>query len=170
MKKFKSMKLAIGLLIILLIAVLFSIQSFAATIKGIDVSEENGNIDWKNVKSSDVEFAIIQCGYGDDVNYQDDETFRKNVEGCIQNGIPYGIYFYSYAEQEKGDDSIEDEIKHAKRLLKGYDPFCVYLQMDEDTTEQLGSQKLTKFAMKFCDSIRNEGFKVGVYEDTKWFN
>ena len=33
-----------------------------ATMKGIDVSKWNGNINWKKVAASDVDYAIIRCG------------------------------------------------------------------------------------------------------------
>ena len=32
--------------------------------KGIDVSKWNGNIDWKKVKNSGIDFAILREGYG----------------------------------------------------------------------------------------------------------
>ena len=34
-------------------------------IKGIDVSTHQGTIDWKQVKQSGIQFAIIRTGYGD---------------------------------------------------------------------------------------------------------
>lgn len=37
-----------------------------ATLKGIDVSEHNGKIDWAKVKADGIDFAIIRCGYGQD--------------------------------------------------------------------------------------------------------
>ena len=33
--------------------------------KGIDVSHHNGKIDWKKIKKSGVDFAMIRIGYGD---------------------------------------------------------------------------------------------------------
>ena len=56
--------------------------------KGIDVSQWNGDIDWAKVAASDVDYAIIRCGFGDNLEYQDDAYFQKNVEGCINNKIP----------------------------------------------------------------------------------
>lgn len=42
--------------------------------KVIDVSEHNQDIDWEKVKNSDVDFAILRVGYGNDVSYQDDKN------------------------------------------------------------------------------------------------
>ena len=38
------------------------------TIKGIDVSEHQGNIDWAKVKGN-VSFVILRAGYGDAITY-----------------------------------------------------------------------------------------------------
>ena len=44
-----------------------------------------------------IDGAIIRCGYGSDYAHQDDKRFIQNVEACIQHGIPFGVYLYSYA-------------------------------------------------------------------------
>ena len=51
------------------------------TIKGIDVSEHQGNIDWAKVKGN-VSFVILRAGYGDAITYpnQIDRTFEKNYK------------------------------------------------------------------------------------------
>ena len=64
--------------------------------KGIDVSSYQGNINWNLVKNN-IDFAIIRCGYGDNVESQDDKQFMNNVSGCINNNIPFALYLYSYA-------------------------------------------------------------------------
>lgn len=66
-----------------------------AICKGIDVSYHNGTIDWKKVKQSEVEYAIIRCGYGIDDKKQDDKKWEENVKGCVDNNIPYGVYLRS---------------------------------------------------------------------------
>ena len=52
----------------------------------IDVSIHNGAIDWKKVKESGVEGAIIRCGYGRDMVKHDDANFKRNIEGAIAQG------------------------------------------------------------------------------------
>ena len=64
----------------------------------IDVSWRQGEIDWKKMKEARVEGVIIHCGYGLNFISQDDKYFIKNVEGCIQNNIPFGVYIYSYVD------------------------------------------------------------------------
>lgn len=50
--------------------------------KGVDVSYHNGTINWKKVAASDVDYAIIRCGYGDNIKSQDDKKWAENVAGC----------------------------------------------------------------------------------------
>lgn len=60
---------------------------------GVDVSEWQGFIDWKRV-AADADFAIIRAGYGQ--NNIDKQAIR-NVKGAIENHLPYGLYWFSYA-------------------------------------------------------------------------
>ena len=55
-------------------------------IKGIDVSEHNGVIDWEKVRASGIEFAMIQAGYGHTV----DKQFKRNASECNRLGISAG--------------------------------------------------------------------------------
>ncbi len=136
--------------------------------KGIDVSSHQGNIDWSRVS---VDFAIIRLGYGDDIERQDDIQFLNNVNGCIRKGIPFAVYLYSYAKNRHENESIESEISHAKRMLGkiSQKPFCVYIDMEDDSTTYLGKTTLTDFALYFCEELTNAGYKAGVYANENWF-
>lgn len=139
-------------------------------LKGIDVSSHQGNIDWGKVKTQ-IDFAIIRLGYGDNVERQDDSYFIKNVNGCINNNIPFGVYIYSYALNLDGSESIQSEIEHTKRMLSKISkkPFCVYIDMEDDSTIKLGKTMLTNFALEFCKQIKNAGYRAGVYANENWF-
>lgn len=136
--------------------------------KGIDISSHQGNIDWNKVN---VDFAIIRLGYGDNVERQDDTQFINNVNGCISKGIPFGVYLYSYAKNLTGEESIQSELDHCKRMLKkiSQKPFCVYIDMEDDSTTYLGKNQLTNFALEFCKNIKAAGYNAGVYANENWF-
>ena len=139
-------------------------------LKGIDVSSHNGDINWKLVKPQ-IDFAIIRLGYGDNIQGQDDRCFINNVNGCISNGIPFGVYIYSYAKNLAGNESIQSEIEHTKRQLSKISkkPFCVYIDMEDDSTIYLQKLMLTNFALEFCKQITKAGYKAGVYANENWF-
>ena len=68
-----------------------------ATLVGIDVSHHQGKIDWAAVAADGIKFAILRCGYGENLPEQDDRYFEYNAAECQRLGIPYGVYLYSYA-------------------------------------------------------------------------
>lgn len=70
---------------------------FVQQAKGvIDVSEWQGDIDWAKAKADGVEGAIIRLGYGEGNNA--DKKAQRNISECKRLGIPFGIYWYSYAD------------------------------------------------------------------------
>ena len=140
-----------------------------ATMKGIDVSQWNGNINWAKVAKSDVDYAIIRVGYGDNYTYQDDTYFKKNVKGCIDNKIPFGVYIYSYAVNTT---MAKSEANHVLRLIKGLKlDFPVYFDM-EDNSQLNGTNNATRgaIAKTFCNAITAKGYKVGIYANLNWWN
>ena len=69
---------------------------FAQNAKGVvDVSEHNGTIDWAKAKANGVQGVIIRLGFGwgNRLDYQ----AQRNISECKRLGIPFGIYWYSYA-------------------------------------------------------------------------
>ena len=66
--------------------------------RGIDVSENNGVVDWGAVKAAGFDFAIIRIGYG---RGNLDSEFYNNVNGAINAGLSIGVYHYSYAMNEE---------------------------------------------------------------------
>ena len=140
-----------------------------ATMKGIDVSQWNGNINWAKVAKSDVDYAIIRVGYGDNYTYQDDTYFKKNVQGCIDNKIPFGVYIYSYAVNTT---MAKSEANHVLRLINGLKlDFPVYFDM-EDNSQLNGTNNATRgaIAKTFCNAITAKGYKVGIYANLNWWN
>ena len=53
------------------------------------------DVDWAKAKADGVEGAIIRLGYGWG-NYADAKA-QRNINECKRLGIPFGIYWYSYA-------------------------------------------------------------------------
>lgn len=63
--------------------------------KGVDVSRHQGVIDWdKFLEDEHSDFAIIRAGFG---NNNIDAQAVRNVAECERLGIPYGLYWFSYA-------------------------------------------------------------------------
>ena len=58
-------------------------------LKGIDVSENNGIVNWDTVKKAGMEFAVIRLGYG---RGHLDSEFYNNVNGAVAAGLKIGVF------------------------------------------------------------------------------
>lgn len=137
-------------------------------LKGIDVSEHQGVINWDSVKGQ-IDFAILRVGFGDNIISQDDGQWVRNANECTRLGIPFGVYIYSYATTL---DQAKSEAEHVLRLIRGYKlDYPVYLDLeDEATTGTLDNNTIAAISKTFCDIIESAGYYVGIYANTYWFN
>ena len=128
--------------------------------KGIDVSEWQGSIDWKAVKASGVEFAILRAGYGR-IASQKDKTFDANYNGYKAAGIPCGVYWYSYATSE---EEARQEAAACLEILKGKQfEYPIYYDVEEQKTLQLGKDRVSAIIKAFCSELEKAGYFVGLY-------
>ena len=104
-------------------------------IKGMDLSSNQGKVDFSRIKESEISFVMIRCGYGRNAESQDDFYFERNVSECEKYQIPWGTYFYSYAVNMA---EAEDELRHILRLLNGKRPlYPVFINMEDTVPEYL---------------------------------
>lgn len=112
-------------------------------IKGMDLSSNQGKVDFSRIKESEISFVMIRCGYGKNVESQDDFYFERNVSECEKYQIPWGSYFYSYAVNMA---EAEDELRHILRLLNGKRPlYPVFINMAEFPESGVMVTSLTSF-------------------------
>lgn len=138
---------------------------------GIDVSHHQGNIDYKKVKESGVEFVIIRVGSqkGKNGEYYLDSKFKENIEGFNKIGIPVGIYFFSYS------DSNEEALKQAKWVLKQVKKYKIDLPIVFDWENwsnfreyNLSFYHLTEMANTFINKIEESGYKSMLYSSKNY--
>ncbi len=142
------------------------------TSRGIDVSKFQGTIDWNAVKADGITFAIIRCGYrgyGTGALVED-ATYRRNIQGAINAGLKVGVYFYSQAINEA--EAVE-EASMVLSLVSGYSlPLGVYYDTEYvagGRANAISAAQRTACAVAFCETIRNAGYKAGVYSYASWF-
>lgn len=108
----------------------------------IDVSEHNGKIDWAKA-APHIDGAIIRIGYGQDIASQDDKRAAENIQGCIENGIPYGLYLYSYADTPA---KVRGEIAHTLRWVdKTHPTLGVWYDLEEKSCRAMFPYCITMF-------------------------
>ena len=87
---------------------------------GVDVSENNGFVDWQAVADAGQKFAIVRSSYG---RYSKDEDFLRNVHGAHDAGLQCGAYHYSYALTP---GQARQEAHNCKRII---DDAGVFLEL-----------------------------------------
>lgn len=133
-------------------------------IKGIDVSSNNGSIDWNTVADYGMGFAILRVHQKHGV----DSTFENNYKGCKSNGIPVGAYKYSYA---KTVAQAEQEAEDVLAVLNGRGlDFPVFYDLEWSDQRQLGGAAIEKIAVAFLARVQKAGYKVGIYCNVDWYN
>lgn len=128
--------------------------------QGIDVSKHQGNVNWSHVKTDGVKFAIIRAGYGKEIS-QKDSQFENNYAGCKSNGIPCGVYWYSYAMSEA---EAKQEAEVCLQIIKGKTfEFPIYFDIEKKKQFALGKTKCTAIANAFLETVEKAGYWVGLY-------
>lgn len=128
-----------------------------ATLKGVDVSRYQGDIDFAKLKKS-VDFVIMQAGYGKYAS-QTDQCFERNYAGCKKHGIPCGAYWYSYA---KTAEEAKLEAKACMEVIKGKQfEYPIYLDVEGESLTDRNS--VSKMCSAFCDALENAGYFAGIY-------
>lgn len=134
--------------------------------KGIDVSEHQGRIDWAKVAKDGVQFAVIRAGYGRELS-QKDEQFERNYAAAKAAGIQVGAYWYSYANSvERG----EQEARTCLKVLEGktFELPIFFDQEYEKSILALSNKTRTDIALKFLETVKGAGRKVGLYSSTNF--
>lgn len=137
---------------------------------GVDVSKWQGTIDWKKVKQSGINFAIIRCGgrYQSSRALYKDPMFAQNMSGASAAGIKVGIYLYSTAMTEA--EAVE-EASLAASMAKGYAvSLPIFIDMEDAPTQgTLSNAQRTAIATAFCQTIKSAGYTPGVYASYNWW-
>lgn len=130
------------------------------SIKGIDVSHWNGNIDFKKVKNEGYGFVIIASGYGRTVT-QKDECFETNYKNAKAAGLKVGTYWYSYAISE------EDARAEARACIKAISgktfDFPIWYDVEEASQFRKSKAFCSAIVKAFCDEIKKNGLTAGLY-------
>ncbi len=143
---------------------------------GIDVSEYQGTIDWKKVKASGVDFAIIRAGwrgYGSG-SYNKDSCFEQNYNGAKAAGISVGVYFFSQAISA---EEAAAEAQYTLDILGGRsvsEPIAIDIEGISDPTARtntahLTNQQRTDIAIAFYQKIKSSGHTSMIYSGKSYF-
>ena len=126
--------------------------------RGIDVSSYQGTIDWAAVATDDVSFAFIRCGT---TNTGVDSMLDANATGAAANGIPFGLYYRTYAPNE---EVAKLEASYTVMCAQKYGATLpLVIDVEGSTLAALGTAQLQKNISAFCDVVKAAGFTPMVY-------
>ena len=138
--------------------------------RGIDVSENNGYVDFDKVKAAGYDFVMVRCSYGQNSR---DEYFLDNVTGAHAAGLQCGAYHYGYAL------TPEQAIREAENCRVAIDEAGVLLELpvfydmeDADGYKRkhgfdFSADNCTAICSNFVETI---GLDCGIYASEGWLN
>ena len=138
-----------------------------SAVLGVDVSSHQGEIDWEQVRSAGMEFAIIRIGYRGYTSggIYGDEYARANLEGARAAGLKVGVYFYSQALDE---GEARREARYCLDFLDG-EAIDLPVVFDwEYAGEDTRSGEMTHDALMactraFCQEVEDAGYRAMIY-------
>lgn len=137
---------------------------------GIDVSKWQGEIDWEKAKADGVEFAMLRAGYGQG---NIDDKFKRNADECTRLGIPFGVYWFSYAYTE---DMARKEAQYCLDAVAPYKlsyPIAFDFEYDSVDHAQDKGVTVTKelasaIARAFLTEIEGAGYYATLYANPNY--
>lgn len=141
---------------------------------GIDVSENQQDIDWVAVADDGIEFAIVRLGYrGTGTGaIRLDERFGENLSGAQDAGLDCGVYFFSQATtveeaQEEADFVLANLSGVQLQYPVVYDCEEVAAGAGTSRTSGMSKAEMTACARAFCERIEAAGYHAMVYGNTR---
>lgn len=140
-------------------------------LKGIDVSEFQGEIKWDNLKAK-IDFVIIRVGYGKN---NIDKQFINNISECNRLNIPCGVYWFSYAYNV---EMAQNEANYVLEAIKTYEvqyPICFDFEYDSVKYAQengitVNRNVASNIVKAFCDEIQKNNYYVMNYTNEDFIN
>ncbi|MSS19591.1 RICIN domain-containing protein [Pseudoramibacter porci] len=138
---------------------------------GFDVSEWQGYIsadNWRKAKNAGYSFAMLRIAWGHAGNGAMDKQFNNNYENATKAGMPFGVYVYSYADDEK---EARQEADYAISLLNGRSlkmPICI--DLEDNRISYLSKTQQSKNAIAFCEEVKKAGYTPMIYANQNWLN
>lgn len=139
------------------------------TLRGVDVSEHQLEIDWNQVAASGIDYAYIRVGrrgYSEGGLFED-PYFRRNMDGARRSGLSVGVYFFSQAV------NVQEALEEAAFVLDHLQSYPVDLPVVFDweevegvesaRTKELSLTTRTDCAVAFCETVKNAGYTPAIY-------
>ena len=137
-------------------------------LRGVDVSEHQLDIDWKQVAASGVDYAYIRVGWRGytEGGLFEDAYFERNIQGALDAGLHVGVYMFSQAV------TVQEAIEEADFVLERIGKYNVTLpvvfdwekiEAAEARSHGLTMELRTDCARAFFETVKSAGYVPCVY-------
>ena len=140
------------------------------------MSYYQGKIDWKKVKKSGIDFAIIRLGYRGYLNgtLKLDTRFKYNIEEALEAGVDVGVYFFTQAlTVEEAIEEAKFCVKHVRKYKLEYpiviDTEAINNEKARSHVNELNVEELTLVCKAFCETVNDYGYDSSIYASKSWF-
>lgn len=133
------------------------------TVKGIDVSMHQGNIDFAKVKADGVKFVIIRCNnWNREKNcVEKDPYFEQNYKQAKAAGLDVGVYYFTWECSVVG---AMCDAELCLQYIKGKKfEYPIYFDLEWQKAFAQGRQVCDGMVRAFCDTLENAGYFGGLY-------
>ena len=144
-----------------------------ASFLGVDISKENGTVDFKKLKKDGVDFVMIRIGYRgyESGKIVPDEEYFDNIQLANEAGLAVGVYFESQATTaEEALEEAEFVITNLVEMRVTY-PVVFDLGLianDTSRIDNIPKTQLTEITNVFCNRIKEVGYRPMVYGNKYW--
>lgn len=139
---------------------------------GIDVSQHNGDINFKKVKADGIDYVFIRVGYTGytksafSLNY--DKKYKTYIKDAIAAGLDVGVYWYSQAL------TVNEAVQEANKLLTAISSYDITMPVVFDyefactsagrlDSAKLSKARMTENALAFLDTVSSAGYDGCLY-------
>ncbi len=138
---------------------------------GIEVSDLQGSsIDWNQIKSRGIQFAMIRVGYRGYKTgaLKEDKYYKQNITNALSVGLEVGVFFQSAAlNSEEAQEEAEFVLERIQSETISL-PTYVNIDWNQDSEnrefrEGISSQDITNCVNVFCRKMLNSGYQAGLY-------
>ena len=135
----------------------------AATIKGIDVSMYQTNVDFAKVKAAGYSFVIIRCNNWDHTKncVVKDPLFETHYKNAKAAGLDVGAYYYTWQTTVSG--AKQDAVLCLDYIKGKTFEYPIYFDLEWQKAFARGKTVCSDMVKTFCTALEEAGYFAGLY-------
>ncbi len=151
----------------------YEVDGKTASWFGVDISANQGEVDFSKLKKAGCEFVMIKVGargYSSG-NIVMDENFETNLKDAKKAGLNIGVYFCSQAvTKSEAREEAEVLLDAIESYTVKYPVVFVMENINDDMAriEALDMQERTEIAKVFLEEIEDADYTPMLYGDKEW--